>query len=165
MLKLEQGEEIVCVYARRAGGPGWANRPIWVIVRGLDCKLREECLQPEDYGPDAHKAYCVAEEAHNLLRDAIFANVRYRRTPAEPPKVAPEFTDWFPGHVKPQRIGYYERYIRPEFEADPKPVGYNVLCCEIAYWDGTHWCRSDGHEFFTLTLQNEPWRGLTKEMT
>lgn len=36
-------EKIVTAFAEYAAGPGWANRPLWVIVRGADQRLRMHC--------------------------------------------------------------------------------------------------------------------------
>lgn len=70
---------------------------------------------------------------------------------------APKLTPWFPGSVKPVRVGVYERdYDR----------GYPVY----SRWDGKHWLwtydssRQAAIEQGKLSpFQNIPWRGLAEE--
>src|SRR5438552_91090 len=49
---LADDDAIVTAYAESAAGPGWANSPIWVIVRRRDGNLRMECLQPDEQTRD-----------------------------------------------------------------------------------------------------------------
>jgi hypothetical protein len=55
-------------------------------------------------------------------------------------------TPWYPGSVKPVRVGLYEQ------------KHYSVDCIEMYYWNGSVW------ELPTLPVecndQNRPWRGL-----
>lgn len=40
-------KHVVCAFAETAAGPGWANRPIWVILRDRNGDLSQECIQPD----------------------------------------------------------------------------------------------------------------------
>lgn len=67
MIKLGEGETVVTAYAESASGAGWANQPIWVIIRDRNQNLREECLQPEEQTRDLLIVYKVAEEMHKFM--------------------------------------------------------------------------------------------------
>lgn len=57
-------------------------------------------------------------------------------------------TPWYPGSIKPVRVGSYERlYSMPGFRD---------------WWTGTHWVMWDAEGPKAMT-QDRPWRGLTKE--
>lgn len=73
-------EKVVTAFAEYAAGPGWANRPIWVIVRGADQRLREECIQPEDQTAEMHALFRVSNAAHEAMRSAVESAVAARRT-------------------------------------------------------------------------------------
>lgn len=47
---MKKDETIVAVRAETCGGPGWANRPLWVYIRNRVGEIRQECLQPEEHG-------------------------------------------------------------------------------------------------------------------
>lgn len=70
-MKLTKGEGIVTAYAEAAGGPGWANTPVWVIVRGADGTLREECLQPNEQTPGMITLYVVSAAANYAMRAEV----------------------------------------------------------------------------------------------
>ena len=63
--------QIVTAYAEGAAGPGWANSPIWVIVRGLDGSLRQECIQPSEQTRDMVTLYGVSQAAHAGMCAAV----------------------------------------------------------------------------------------------
>lgn len=73
-------EKVVTAFAEYAAGPGWANRPIWVIVRGADQRLREECIQPEDQTAEMHALFRVSNAAHEAMTSAVESAVAARRT-------------------------------------------------------------------------------------
>jgi len=66
-------ETIVTAFAEYSAGPGWANRPLWVIVRGADQNLREECIQPEDQTADMRALFHVSNAAHVAMTGAVGA--------------------------------------------------------------------------------------------
>ena len=66
-------------------------------------------------------------------------------------------TPWFPGDVKPVRVGVYQR------------SGHGLH--PFSYWDGLHWCRSTtspkdaeafGRRHVQSIFQTIKWRGLTE---
>lgn len=70
-----------------------------------------------------------------------------------------KLTEWFPGDVKPVRVGVYER----SWENGEK-FDYPYY-----FWDGKQWrgqgvSREDEMIRNTVSVfQNNPWRGLAKE--
>jgi hypothetical protein len=70
---IDKTETIVTAYAEYAAGPGWANRPIWVIVRDQNQKLREVCLQPEHQTADMLALFRVSNAAHLAMTGAVTA--------------------------------------------------------------------------------------------
>lgn len=51
---------IVAAWAESASGPGWANAPVWVLVRERDGTLRLDCLQPSEQTHAMHLLYRVS---------------------------------------------------------------------------------------------------------
>ena len=64
-------EHIVTAWAEPAAGPGWANRPLWVLIRDGDGKLRVECIQPADQTVDMHILYSVSAAVHAQMTRAV----------------------------------------------------------------------------------------------
>lgn len=63
---------IVCAYARKAGGLGWSNRPLWVIIEDRrNGHRREECIQPEDFTEEIMQLYDIASEVDSALYAAV----------------------------------------------------------------------------------------------
>ncbi len=63
-MKLKKGERVITAYAERASGPGWANAPIWVIIRNVDGSLRQTAIQPDGQTAAMQHLYGVSEQAH-----------------------------------------------------------------------------------------------------
>ena len=63
--------QIVTAWAESASGPGWANQPVWVLVRERCGKLRIECLQPDEQSRDIHTLYRVSSAAHGAMVTAV----------------------------------------------------------------------------------------------
>lgn len=63
--------QIVTAWAESASGPGWANQPVWVLVRERCGKLRIECLQPDEQSRDIHTLYRVSSSAHDAMVAAV----------------------------------------------------------------------------------------------
>lgn len=62
-----------------------------------------------------------------------------------------KLTPWFPGRVKPARIGLYQR----DYEDN--------TCTDMPdFWDGKNWilCVEFGEKIGPATSQRRPWRGL-----
>lgn len=68
---LKPGDSVVCGYATVASGPGWTNRPYWIIVRDAEGKLREECLQPKEQPLNLQLLYPFAEQVHEACVRAL----------------------------------------------------------------------------------------------
>ena len=66
------GMEVLTAYAEPASGPGWSNRPLWVIVRGHDGMLRQECLQPEQMGVDLLSLYDVLAAVQKAVMSSFW---------------------------------------------------------------------------------------------
>ena len=71
-------ETVLTAYAEGASGPGWANQPIWVIVRDGNGALRQECIQPERQTAEMLTLYRISQSAH-LAMTAAVERIRGRR--------------------------------------------------------------------------------------
>lgn len=78
-LKIGKNEHVLTAFGEYATGPGWANRPLWVIVRGADQKLREECIQPADQTPEMNALFRVSVAAHEAMTAAVVAAINRKR--------------------------------------------------------------------------------------
>lgn len=58
---------IVTAFAEPACGPGWANSPLWVIVKRDDGKMYVECIQPEDQTNQMRLLYPISSYVHNIM--------------------------------------------------------------------------------------------------
>ena len=54
----------VCAFAESAEGPGWANAPVWVVMRDGNGKLSMECLQPEEQNRELVLLYPISQAVH-----------------------------------------------------------------------------------------------------
>jgi len=66
--RLRTGESVVCAFAERAAGPGFANSPIWVVIQSNNGVLRKECLQPNDQSNEMLVLYNISAEVHGLMQ-------------------------------------------------------------------------------------------------
>jgi hypothetical protein len=66
-----KGETIVAAFAESASGPGWANQPVWVIVRAVDHAMRMECIQPSEQSTEIMTLYGVSQAAHLYMTAAV----------------------------------------------------------------------------------------------
>lgn len=61
-------DHIVTAYAESACGPGWANWPIWVLVRNnATGKIRQECIQPDRQTEKMRTLYAFSQIAHKEM--------------------------------------------------------------------------------------------------
>lgn len=67
MTKLREGESVITAWCEGAAGPGWANSPVWYIVRDGDGRLRQECLQPSEQTRGLWLLYPIAASAHSRV--------------------------------------------------------------------------------------------------
>lgn len=70
-MTLDDSDTIVTAWAESAGGPGWINVPIWVLVRSKDGAHRVECLQPPEQSVETQTLYRLSEAAHRAMTDAV----------------------------------------------------------------------------------------------
>lgn len=63
--------KVLTAYAESASGPGWANWPIWYIVRNDDGTLTEGCLQPQEQTSEMFTLYRVSAAAHEAMTAAV----------------------------------------------------------------------------------------------
>ena len=72
LVRLSEHDRIVCAYARKASGPGWSNRPLWVIVEDrITGRMREECIQPQQQSDEMWRLYDIAHEVDCVLYAAV----------------------------------------------------------------------------------------------
>ena len=71
MPKISPSDKIVTAWGESASGPGWANSPIWVIVRDATGNLREECFQPKEQTAAMQILYVVSAAVHGAMRNAV----------------------------------------------------------------------------------------------
>ena len=73
-------DRVICAYAEPASGPGWANRPVWVIVQETTGRLRQECLQPSEQTERIRVLYAISAQVHGqMAREAESALRRAKR--------------------------------------------------------------------------------------
>ena len=56
----KMNRKVICVYAERAKGPGWANAPLWIVLRDEKGDLSEHCVQPHERTAGGHALYDTA---------------------------------------------------------------------------------------------------------
>lgn len=64
---MKKTDTVVCAYAEPAAGPGWANSPVWVIVRDERHVLREVCLQPQDQSREMRLFYSMSSNVNGMM--------------------------------------------------------------------------------------------------
>lgn len=69
-LRLDPDDHVVTAWAEHAGGPGWANQPVWVLVRSRTGHLRIECLQPNEQPGTMQILYGVSAQIHTQMTKA-----------------------------------------------------------------------------------------------
>lgn len=71
-MKLWKHDHVLTAYAEPAAGPGWANAPLWLIIRDArDGSLRRECLQPDEQTSEMRTLYPVCAAAHLSMLAAV----------------------------------------------------------------------------------------------
>ncbi len=67
-IKLTENERVICAYAEKASGPGWSNRPVFVVIESK-CTggIRTECIQPDQQSEEMLTIYDFAAEAHEMM--------------------------------------------------------------------------------------------------
>jgi hypothetical protein len=64
-------KRVVAAYAESAGGPGWGNTPIWVLVQDRDGTYTVDCIQPSDQTEEMVTLYRVSQAAHLAMTGAV----------------------------------------------------------------------------------------------
>jgi hypothetical protein len=79
-VNIGEHDEIICAFAQPAGGPGWSNQPLWVIVRSrLDGSLRQECLQPEEFDMYIWTLYDISAAVSAQMKQVLSAYLAGRK--------------------------------------------------------------------------------------
>jgi hypothetical protein len=79
-VKLSKTEYVVTAYAERAAGPGWSNRPLWVVIRdSANGAIRQDCLQPSEQTDEMHLLYNISAEVHAQLKHAVETRMATRK--------------------------------------------------------------------------------------
>jgi hypothetical protein len=68
---IDEGDTIITAFAESASGPGWANYPIWVVVRDSFGDIREECIQMDEQTYKMLYLYDVSSAAHKSMTSAV----------------------------------------------------------------------------------------------
>ena len=80
MIKFAKTDHVVTAFAESASGPGWANSPVWLVVRSqLDGTVRVECLQPDEQSAEMRLLYPVCAAANSAMTDAVTRLLRSSR--------------------------------------------------------------------------------------
>ena len=71
---IADNEHIVTAWAEECSGPGWANRPIWILIaRNGGGPHRVACLQPGEQGPILPSLHRPAAAMSKALTDHVRA--------------------------------------------------------------------------------------------
>jgi len=70
-MKLSKTDRVVTAFAEHAGGPGWGNTPIWIIVQDNKNKYRMECLQRDEQSAALFGLYEISESVHRAMVAAV----------------------------------------------------------------------------------------------
>lgn len=70
---INKDDSIVTAWGEYASGPGWSNRPIWIIIRNRVGELRQECIQPKDQTTVLLSVFKFSALAHTEMVGAIEA--------------------------------------------------------------------------------------------
>lgn len=81
-MKLKKGDYIVTAWAEYVGGPGWSNAPIWVIVKGADGVLRQECIQPNDQTEGMYYLFSASAAVSSSMTGVVRSAFRKPRKEA-----------------------------------------------------------------------------------
>ena len=70
LLHMGERDYVLTAWPERASGPGWSNRPLWVVVGTHGSNVfRRECLQPQEYHriEDVIPVLELVEAAHHAI--------------------------------------------------------------------------------------------------
>ena len=63
-------QTVVTAFAESCSGPGWANNPVWVVLKDGDGKLSLDAIQPENQTDTMCALYGVSQAAHLAMTKA-----------------------------------------------------------------------------------------------
>lgn len=71
-MKIGKGEYLVTAWAEYCSGPGWSNQLINVIIKDINGKMRQDCLQPAEQSKSIRDmfeihAVCNKKLMHQIL--------------------------------------------------------------------------------------------------
>jgi hypothetical protein len=65
-------ETVLTAFAESASGPGWANSPIWVVVRkNGTSEYMVRCIQPGEQTEEMITLYTISQAAHLAMKKAV----------------------------------------------------------------------------------------------
>jgi hypothetical protein len=67
-----------------------------------------------------------------------------------------KLTEWYPPHIKPAYVGYYQL---SRSGSGGRELGFQGI---PQWWDGNQWCHGVD-PLWPLCFQNREWRGMEKE--
>ena len=70
-MKVNEGDQIVTVWAEAACGPGWSNPLYWVLVRDSLGRLRVEAVQPSKQTETLRTIHATAAALAAALRSEV----------------------------------------------------------------------------------------------
>lgn len=68
---------IITAFAESAAGPGWANSPVWVVVKDGNGQIGLECIQPSEQTAEIATLYSVSSAAHWSMTRAVRKALKY----------------------------------------------------------------------------------------
>ena len=72
---ITKDDTIVTAFAEYAYGPGWANAPIWVIVRDKTGELRQESIQPLEQTAEMTTLFRISDVVNKAMTTAVKSKV------------------------------------------------------------------------------------------
>ena len=81
---LGPGDSVLTAFAERCGGPGWANMPIWIVIRaqsptGGGDRLRVEAIQPDEATPTLMTLARHSAAMHEAMTGAVEPYITRKR--------------------------------------------------------------------------------------
>lgn len=75
----DEKDTIIAAWGENCAGIGWANQPIWVLIRNYQGQLRIESIQPKDQNGEMHAYHRITACAVSGLIDAIERKLRLKQ--------------------------------------------------------------------------------------
>ena len=68
---LEKEESVLFAWAEECSGPGWANKPVWVLTRKRDHSLRIFAIQPSEQTQRLLDLFGVSSAVNEAMVSAV----------------------------------------------------------------------------------------------